>query len=136
MDCIFCKIVTKEIPAGIFYENDAVIAFVDIRPSAPGHVLIVPKQHSDNTLSASAHALDGTIAAVKKVVPAVLVATGATGWNLIANNGAAAGQVVLHTHWHIIPRHADDGLRHWPAIPVTPDELAKMVTNIKKALAL
>ena len=123
MECVFCKIVAKQIPSEIVYEEAKVIAILDINPNKQGHTLVIPKVHSDNM----ANALDADIAAltsaVKKLAPLIVAATGAQGWNMEANNGNAAGQVIMHTHWHIIPRHAADGLKHWPVHPYAEGEM-------------
>jgi histidine triad (HIT) family protein len=120
MDCIFCKIASKEIPADVIYENEDVLAFLDIRPISKGHSLLIPKKHSADMLSAEAEDLSALINNVKEVAAGIIRATGAAGFNLGVNTGEAAGQVVFHTHFHIIPRFSGDGLKHWPHLESQP----------------
>ena len=112
-DCIFCKIVAGEIPSHKVYEDDHVFAFLDIKPLNPGHTLVVPKHHMENLLETSLEEARVLMDALKAIAPAVLRAVGASACNISTNNGRAAGQVVFHTHFHIIPRHEDDGYAPW-----------------------
>lgn len=134
MDCIFCKIIKKEIPADFVYENDKSVAFLDIAPVNKGHTLVVPKNHSENMLTATDEELTNIIITVKKVAKAVISAVKADGWNLGVNNGASAGQAVMHAHFHIIPRFNDDGLKHWPHKKYDSNELKKVAEEINKRL--
>ena len=134
MDCLFCKIINKEIPSQIVYEDDKVVAFLDIDPVNPGHLLVVPKDHSTTLVQATDEDLIALTLAVKKLAPAVCTAVACDGWNLEVNNGNAAGQLVDHTHWHIVPRHKDDGLRHWPGHPYAEGEAAAVAEKIRRAL--
>ena len=113
MDCIFCKIIKGEIPCSKVYEDDKVLCFLDIGPVKKGHTLVVPKKHSATLADDSAEDLAACMKAIKKIAPAIAQAAGADGFNVMNNSGAAAGQAVPHTHFHIIPRHSSDGLRHW-----------------------
>ncbi len=131
MECLFCRIVAKEIPSAAVYEDDKVLAFLDIKPVNPGHTLVVPKVHSRTTGEAADGDLVALTLAVKRLAPAVMAAVSADGWNLEVNNGNAAGQVVDHTHWHIVPRRGDDGLRHWPGRPYAPGEAEKAASAIR-----
>ncbi len=117
MDCIFCKIVAKQIPAEIIYEDEKVIAILDINPVNAGHTLVIPKNHSENTATADDADLFALSLALKKLAPAVVAATEAISWNLLA-----VGELVAHTHWHIIPRQKNDGLKHWPGHPYAEGE--------------
>jgi len=134
MDCLFCKIIVKQIPTNIVYENEKVVAFLDINPVNPGHLLVVPKAHSENITAAADDDLVALTLAVKKLAPAVCAATACDGWNLEVNNGNAAGQMIDHTHWHIVPRHADDGLKHWPGHSYAEGEAAKVAEAIRSKL--
>jgi len=133
-DCIFCKIVAGEIPADKIYEDDQVVAFLDIRPVSRGHALVVPKIHTADILSTNEAMLAAAMARVKKIAEGVVAATGAAGFNLGVNNGAAAGQVVFHLHFHIIPRFSNDGLKPWPNAESEPASRAEMAAEIKKHL--
>src|SRR5215813_1377264 len=109
-DTVFGKIVRGEIPCNKVYEDESVLAFLDINPLADGHVLVVPKEPAETLDRLS----DESAAAIGRVLPrlarAVLAATGATAYNVLQNNGAAAHQAVLHVHFHIIPKYDDAGL--------------------------
>jgi histidine triad (HIT) family protein len=133
-DCLFCKIIDREIPASVVYENDAVLAFLDINPVNPGHVLVVPKEHSATMVDASDTAVTALALAVKKLGPAVCAATVCDGWNLGVNNGAGAGQVVMHTHWHIMPRRPGDGHQLWHGKPYGEGEKEKVAAAIRAVL--
>ena len=113
-DCIFCKIIKGEIPSTKIYENEYVYAFLDIMPVNKGHTLVIPKKHSRNLLEDDVEDLKHCIEAAQKVATAVMRAVNADGFNLGVNTNSAAGQAVFHTHFHIIPRFEDDGLRAWP----------------------
>lgn len=109
-DCIFCRIVRGELPSEQVYQNDAVLAFLDIAPIAPGHVLVIPKQHYATLWDVPDHLAPELNQVLRTVGQAVLKATQATGLNVVMNNYASAGQVVPHAHWHLIPRREGDGL--------------------------
>jgi len=107
-DTIFSKIIRGEIPCHRVYEDDKVLAFLDINPIARGHVLVIPKEPAETLDKLS----DESSAAIGRALPrlarAVLAATGARSYNVLQNNGAAAHQAVFHVHFHIIPKF-DDG---------------------------
>src|SRR3989344_2402791 len=109
-DCLFCKIIRKEVPTEIIYEDNSIIAFLDHLPSNKGHTLVLPKIHSKNLLEDSNETSKEMGVAVKKIGNAVMKATNAEGINIISNIGAVAGQAVFHTHVHIVPRFKDDGI--------------------------
>jgi histidine triad (HIT) family protein len=134
-DCIFCKIVNKEISCDLIYEDDKVLAFLDIKPASKGHALVIPKVHSQDILTAQDVDLQGVITRVKKIANGVLKAVGAAGFNLHVNTHPAAGQVVMHTHFHIIPRFANDGLKMWPHHEIGPKTRALMAEEIKKFIS-
>lgn len=109
-DCLFCKIVAGEIPCEKVYEDDSVIAFLDIFPAAAGHTLIVPKSHFDTITNTPESVLAQLVSVSKKASGAITRAFHADGVNLFQNNGEAAGQLVHHIHFHVIPRFINDGL--------------------------
>ncbi len=109
--CVFCRIRDGEIPSAKIYENDAVMAFLDIAPWSKGHTLVVTKRHVEVYDEAGDDDLKELALAVKKVAKAVVAATGAEGYNILTNNRKAAGQLVFHLHTHIIPRFEGDGIR-------------------------
>jgi histidine triad (HIT) family protein len=113
-DCIFCKIIAGKIPSAKVYENDRVLAFLDIMPINPGHTLVIPKHHSENIYSAPEEDLEECIKAVKIVAKAVKKGVDADGVIVSQSNEKAAGQVIGHIHFHIIPRFNNDGLKNFP----------------------
>src|SRR3989344_7621350 len=112
-DCIFCKIVRGEIPSQRIYEDADTFAFLDIHPVNPGHSLVVPKKHSENLYDMDDHVLAAVMRSVQKVARAVKSAVQADGVNLGMNNEEAAGQIIFHPHFHVIPRFKEDGYKHW-----------------------
>ena len=134
MPSIFSKIINREIPAHIVYEDEHVIAFLDIQPVSPGHTLVVPKQESVNALEATLEDLAHVLRVVQQLAPRIVKTVGAQGCNITTNIGEAAGQSVFHTHFHIIPRFSEDNLSSWPKMSVTQDELAQMAERIREHL--
>lgn len=104
MATIFSRIIRGEIPAHKVYEDDRILAFLDVGPLSQGHTLVIPKEEAATLDKLS----DESAAAIGRVLPrlcrAVMQATGATAYNILQNNGAAAHQAVFHVHFHIIPR--------------------------------
>ncbi len=133
-DCIFCKIIARELPSWKLYEDEHTLAFLDIFPVHKGHTLIVPKKHCADFVSADSQCLQSVLATTQNVSRAVLSATGADGCNITTNNGAAAGQEIFHLHWHIIPRFKNDGLHLWPQASYAEGEKETFQENIKKYL--
>lgn len=134
-DCLFCKIIAKEIPSTPVYEDEEVYAFLDIHPINPGHTLVVPKKHSEGFHDADPVVLQKLIIATQNIARGIVAGLGVEGFNLEQNNGTVAGQVVPHLHLHIVPRHADDGLKHWPGMSYASiKEAITMAEKIKKAL--
>jgi histidine triad (HIT) family protein len=114
--CIFCKIVAGDIPAVKIYEDEVVFAFLDVNPISDGHTLVVPKAHFDRLHNCPAKLLAEITSPLGKIGKAVCDATNAEGYNVLCNNGKAAGQIVDHLHFHIIPRRNGDGVfDRWPA---------------------
>jgi len=129
--CVFCKIMRKEIPAQFVYEDEKLVAFLDISPVNPGHTLVVPKEHYRNMYDTPDELFAHAMVKVKKIADAIVRATKSNGTNIGINNGAAAGQVVFHTHIHIIPRLAADGLKHWPHKQLPKEDMDKVQEEIK-----
>lgn len=133
--CIFCKVISGELPSTTVYEDDGVVAFLDINPVNLGHTLVVPREHYATMLETPDAELHTLIAAVKKITPAILKAVGSEGFNLGVNTGRVAGQVVFHTHFHVMPRFSDDGHTLWGAKPFTAQERERIGEKIRDALA-
>jgi histidine triad (HIT) family protein len=113
-DCIFCKIVRGEIPCAKVYETETVLAFLDIAPVNKGHTLVIPKAHLENVWELPSGLAAQFQEAIQKVGLALRQGLSAQGMNVGMNNGSAAGQLVFHAHWHLIPRFTGDGLTLWP----------------------
>jgi len=134
-DCIFCKIVAGEIPSHKVFENDAVFAFLDIAPLAEAHTLLVPRRHVTqlDQLTADESAAIGAV--LPKLAAAVQKITGAAGYNILQNNGECAGQVVMHVHFHIIPRNGADGLGfRWHPTKYAPGRDKAVLAELQSAL--
>ena len=111
-DSIFCKIIAGEIPASKVYEDDQVMAFLDISQVTPGHTLVVPKQHFRNLLEMDADSTSQLFSRVPDIARKVMKVTKAKGMNILNNNEEIAGQTVFHTHVHLAPRYEEtDGLQ-------------------------
>jgi histidine triad (HIT) family protein len=108
-DCIFCKIVKKEIPSTIIYEDDNFLAFLDVAPANKGHTLVIPKEHHEVYTDIPEDLLKNFSVIVKKVANVVHKNLEADGFNIVMNNYKVSGQVVPHAHFHIIPRYGGDG---------------------------
>ncbi len=134
MDCLFCKIISKEIDSKIIYEDDKVIAFLDINPVNHGHTLVVPKKHAEQLLDLPDELAEATMKVIKKIMSALMAQAEVKGINVVQNNYAAAGQVVPHVHFHVIPRKAGDGHRHWPGMAYGEGEAASMSQKLKDAI--
>jgi len=140
--CIFCKIIAGAIPCHKLYEDELVLAFLDVGPLSAGHALVIPKGHY-KTIDQMP---DEVAAAIGRCLPslsrAILQATGSTDWNLLQNNGEPAGQEVLHAHFHIIPRAKGTDLhqpipgnglpkRVWPTTKIDHAEAGKLAESIR-----
>ena len=109
-DCLFCKIVAREIPAQIVYEDESTLAFLDINPVNPGHTLVIPKEHSTDIFDIDDKNWTAVMKTSRTVAHALERALKTDGVNIGMNNREHAGQVVDHIHIHIIPRFKDDGV--------------------------
>ena len=134
-ECLFCKIAKGEIPSSKIYEDEKFLAFLNIKPNNTGHTLIIPKDHYKNLYETPNEVLSAIAPLIKKIAVAVKNGVNADGINIIMNNDGAAGQIVPHAHFHVIPRFADDGLRHWPGKSYSnKEEVAKIAEKIKNEL--
>ncbi|KAF3435910.1 hypothetical protein FNV43_RR23002 [Rhamnella rubrinervis] len=109
-DCVFCKIIRGESPAFKLYEDDMCLCILDKNPLSRGHCLIIPKSHFSSLEVTPPSVVAAICSKVPYISSAIMKATGSDSFNLLVNNGAAAGQVIFHTHVHIIPRKASDCL--------------------------
>ena len=133
-DCLFCKIIKGEIPSSKVYEDDDVIAFLDISQATKGHTLVVPKKHYDNFLTTPKEVMHKVMDVAQRIGQAQIMMLGAKGVNILSNVNKEAGQSIIHFHVHVIPRYvsnegfqislkdnSDQGL----SLPVIADEIRK-----------
>ncbi len=106
--CIFCKIIQKEIPSSCIYEDDQVMAFLDLSQVTKGHTLVVPKKHYDNVLDCDPETLAHLIQVTQMLAKRITERCQAKGVNILTNCNEAAGQSVMHLHFHIIPRYDEN----------------------------
>ena len=132
-DCIFCKIISGELPSSKVYEDNDVLAFLDIKPVNPGHTLVIPKKHFENIHDTPDDIFAKTMVAAKKIADAILK-LGAKGVNIGMNNGSAAGQIVFHAHVHVMPRYGKDSFSLWVGKEYDGNEREEGGKKIKTAL--
>ena len=109
MKCLFCSIINKEIAAQIVFEDKNTMAFLDSHPKAPGHTMVVPKNHSENILDLPNQEIEPVFSTVKNVTRKIKSVLVPDGFTIGINQGRAGGQVIDHLHIHIIPRFNNDG---------------------------
>jgi histidine triad (HIT) family protein len=131
-DCVFCKMVAGEILVTKVYEDEAVLAFLDIGPISDGHTLVIPKTHCTQTHTCDPKVLAEVASRLGRIAGAVAAAMNADGYNVLCNNGRAAGQVVDHLHFHIVPRRVGDGVfTRWPAYKYKEGRIAEIAEKIR-----
>lgn len=132
-DCIFCKIAHGEIPSSTIYEDEDFRVFLDLNPAARGHALIVPKEHYADLFELDEELCKKAMVLEKRLAVKMKAVLGSDGFNLMQNNGEAAGQTVFHFHLHLIPRYKDDkaGIT-WKPGSVSPEEREELVNLLTK----
>ena len=134
-DCIFCSIATGKIPCIRIWQDDLVLAFLDIGPVSDGHTLVIPKAHFGRLHECSPDVLVGISNCIGKICQAVVSAVGAEAYNVLCNNGIAAGQLVEHVHFHIIPRNSGDGVfGRWPAYKYKKGRAEEIAARIREKI--
>lgn len=135
MTCIFCAIRDGQIPAVRVYEDDRVIAFMDINPLTDGHLLVVPRAHAETIWDLGDEDARAVMSAARTLAHAIRRALNPDGLNVIQANGRAAHQTVLHYHLHLIPRWVDDG-KHlaWTPVPGQVDHIRQLGQHIAAAV--
>ena len=134
-DCVFCKMVEGQIPCAKIFEDDTVLAFLDIGPVSDGHTLVVPKQHFEKLHDCPTELLGGICSRLGAIAGAVAKAVNSHGYNLLCNNGRAAGQLVKHLHFHIIPRNVGDGVfDRWPSYKYEDGKIEDIADRIRRNL--
>ena len=135
--CIFCKIINKELPADIVYENDHVLAFLDIAPINKGHTLVIPKSHHSSITTPSEDELMNMMKVASQIGRALMKGCDYDGFNLHLANGNCAGQVVDHAHLHVIPRIGTDGFHwNWRSFKYEDGEKLELIDKINAKLKL
>lgn len=134
MTCLFCDIIAKEKPARIIYEDDTVVAMLDIFPRAIGHTLVLPKKHVQNILELSDADVGPVFQGVKNVTALLKKALAPHGFTIGINHGTVSGQAVEHLHIHIIPRFEGDGGGSLHSVVNDPpaqslEEVARMIVQ-------
>ncbi len=133
-NCLFCKMVAGQIPVTKVYEDEVVLVFLDIGPISDGHTLVIPKQHFERLDDCPAELLGRVFSRLGKIAGAVATAMNSDGYNLLCNNGRAAGQIVEHLHFHIIPRNAGDGLfGSWPSYKYEEGKIEAIAGEIRRS---
>jgi histidine triad (HIT) family protein len=135
-DCVFCKIVAKQIPATVVHEDKDTLAFMDIGQVNPGHVLVALKQHAENIFALDEAQAAAVFRSAAKVARAIRAAFQPGGLSVYQANGKAAGQTVFHLHIHLVPRHEGDGMElTWPVKNPPRERLADYADKIRAKLA-
>ena len=134
-DCVFCKIMAKQIPATVVHEDEHTLAFMDIGQVNPGHVLVALKKHAENIFALDEAQAAAVFRAAANVARAIRGAFEPQGLSVYQANGAAAGQTVLHLHIHLVPRYEGDGMAlTWPVKNPPREKLAEYAQKIRAKL--
>jgi len=134
-DCVFCKIVAGAIPCFRLYEDEAVLAFLDINPANPGHSLVVTKNHAETLTQSADEDLARVLPVARRIAQAIEATLRPDGINLVQANGPGAAQSVPHFHLHVLPRRAGDELKmNWDLVPGDKDALAALAKRLAAAL--
>lgn len=131
MDCILCKIVNNEIPSYKIYEDDTILAFLDIAPVSAGHALVITKKHYKNLEEIPENELALLINVVKKIGKSIKENLQVLGYNVSENNDPVAGQIIPHIHFHVIPRKIGDGFELWKQGKYGEGEAGLILNKIK-----
>ena len=133
-NCIFCKIANGEIPSTTLYEDEDFRVILDLGPATRGHALLLPKNHFANLFELDDETAQKAILVAKKMAGKMKDALGADGFNLVQNNGEAAGQTVFHFHMHLIPRYkdADNNMLKFTSVSFSDEEMDSIRDQIIK----
>jgi len=134
-NCVFCRVVAKEIPATVVHEDEHTLAFMDIGQVNPGHVLVAVKKHAENIFALDGEQAAAVFRSAAKVARAIQGAFEPQGLSVYQANGAAAGQTVLHLHIHLVPRYEGDGMAlSWPVKNPPREKLTEYAEKIRAKL--
>ena len=135
MNCVFCRIMKKEIPASVVYEDEHTLAFMDLGQVNPGHVLVALKAHAENIYALEDAQAAAVFRSAARVARAIRAAFAPQGLSVYQANGAPAGQTVLHLHVHLVPRHDGDGMAlSWPVKNPPREKLEDYAARIRKEI--
>lgn len=130
-NCIFCKIAAGEIPSTTLYEDDDFRVILDIEPASKGHALILPKEHYANLYELDDELAAKALVLAKKIITKLTEILGCDGYNVLQNNGTAAGQTVFHFHMHLVPRYKDDTVKMgWEPGKLTDEVKSEILAKI------
>ena len=131
-DCLFCGIVSGDVPAQVVDSEDHTVAFMDINPATRGHALVVPRNHSADLFEISDEDLSHTMLSARRLSQRIREVLEPDGFNILNSCGSAAWQTVFHFHIHVIPRYEDDPLKlPWVPGPGDPDEIASVAGQLR-----
>lgn len=134
-NCIFCKIISGQIPSATLYEDDLFRVILDVSPATKGHALVLPKRHLQDLFQLDGEESKQALSVISKVADAIKKTLSCDGINILQNNGAAAGQSVFHLHFHIIPRYEDDNVTiPWRSVSYEDGEANQLADKIKALL--
>lgn len=133
-NCIFCKIISEEIPCKKVYEDGDFLAILDLAPATKGHVLILPKEHAATLLDLSDDKLSKIFIVAKKIIKAMKEVHGFSNYNIIQNNGRLAGQTVDHFHLHLIPRYSLEEIGLWCPHEDDPSVTLEMAEKVRQLI--
>jgi histidine triad (HIT) family protein len=134
-DCVFCRIVARQIPATVVHEDEHALAFMDIGQVNPGHVLVALKAHAENLYALDEAQAVAVFRAAARVARAIHAAFGPEGLSVYQANGKSAGQTVFHFHIHLVPRHEGDGMSlGWPVKNPPREKLEEYASRIRAKL--
>ncbi len=132
-NCIFCKIAAGEILSATLYEDDDFRVILDIEPASKGHALILPKNHYANLYELEDEAAAKALVLAKKMITKLTPILGCEGYNIVQNNGPAAGQTVFHFHMHLIPRYSEDQVKiGWKMGKLTEEDKEEILRRIQE----
>ena len=131
MDCVFCRIISGDLPSYKIYDDKHTLAFMDIAKDVDGHILVIPKRHVKSILDCDEETLNHLMMTVKKVTNHLVGNCGYNGVNLLNASDESAGQSVPHFHIHIIPRKNDDGIDAWPKFNGAEHDIEEIFRQLK-----
>jgi len=135
MNCVFCRIMAKEIPASVVYEDGETVAFMDLGQVNPGHVLVALKAHAENLYALDDAQAAAVFRSAARVARAIKAAFEPQGLSVYQANGTPAGQTVFHLHIHLVPRHEGDGMAlSWPVKNPPREKLEEYAAKIKREI--